>query len=213
MTLENHAKRILALVAVLLLSVGVSACGRSGEGGATTLSQASHETTLSVTSTAKHPSSPPDRDKDADSNGKGVHDSDDGTVLRFGHPATATTRTRVTSLVRAYYAAAVAEDGVKACSLLYSTYAEAVPEDYGTVPPGPPYARGNTCPVVMIGIFRHFHAELAARLPKLEVARVRTKERKGVAILSFGTMPERLIHLEEEGHVWKVLALIDSELP
>jgi len=156
---------------------------------------------------------PLDRDNDSDSNGKSYFDSDDKNLLDFGHAANTSDRQTVTSLVRRYYAAAAAEDGAKACSMIYSNYAEAVPEDYGTSPPGPPYARGTTCPTVLTLIFKHFHNQVASRLPKLAVSRVRIKERQGLAILSFGTLSGREIHFVREGHAWKLEALLDSELP
>jgi hypothetical protein len=156
---------------------------------------------------------PPDRDNDGDSNGHGRYDSDDYALLNSGHPANASDKAQITALVQSYYAAVVAEDGAKGCALLYSPFAEAVPEDYGTVPPGPAYARGTTCPAVMTLVYKHFHNEVATRFPKLHVARVRLKEAQGFAVLSFGALSEREIHVAREGHAWKIVALLDNQLP
>ena len=97
--------------------------------------------------------------------------------------------------------------------MIYSTLAEAVPEDYGLSPPGPPYMRGTTCPAVLTLLFKHLHSQLGLELPKIKVTRVRLTEHHGLAVLSFGTMPERQIQVAREGHVWRLAALLDGELP
>ena len=74
--------------------------------------------------------------------------------------------------------------------MLYSTYAEAVPEDYGTSPPGPSWARGSTCAAVLTHVFNHEHAEIAAKLPKLKIARIRIEEHRGLVVLSFHKIPQ-----------------------
>ncbi|MFI5269428.1 MAG: hypothetical protein ACHQ7M_18785, partial [Chloroflexota bacterium] len=90
---------------------------------------------------------------------------------------------------------------------IYSTLAEAVPEDYGQSPPAPAYLRGSTCPAVVTLLFKHEHGRLAVELPKLNITRVRLEGRSGLAVLSFGKLPERQIRLAREGHVWKIQSL------
>jgi hypothetical protein len=225
-------KRLLALCATVLLSVGTCACGQTGKKSSTSASTAIAEsrstgeefapegTKLDIDgdTDSAHPDEDEhpkrrDRDNDSDSTGKDRYDSDDRSVLDFGHAANAADSRQITALIRRYYAAAAAEDGTKACSMIYSTYAEAIPEDYGTSPPGPAYARGTTCPAVLTLVFKHFHNEIMARLPKLEVSRIRIREHQGVAVLSFPGMSEREIRLSREGRTWKAIALTDSELP
>jgi hypothetical protein len=201
---------LLVLYTTGLLSIGASACGAASHTASSTTA-ASTTTTVSSKSTQDYTKS--DRDKDND----GIHasfDSDNNSsVLDFGHEANASEKRTITALVKHYYAAAAAEDGAKACSMIYSTFAEAIPEDYGTSPPGPSFARGTTCPAVMTKVFKHFHNQVAIKFAKLDVSRVRTKERQGLAILRFGTLPEREIRVTREGHTWKIEALLDSELP
>lgn len=155
---------------------------------------------------------PTDRDGDHDSSGKSRFDSDDQRFDEFGHPASISARATIAALVRRFYAAADVEDGRKACSMLYSVFAEAAPEDYGTSPPGPGYAHGGTCAAVLTKVFTHFHEEIQAKLPKLKVAQVRVSQREGIALLSFGDLPERLIHVLREGRAWRIQALVDEEL-
>ena len=222
---------VLTLGAISLLAGGLTACGGSSGSGSNAAAGSSH---TEAAETGKH-SDPdkdgtvlddpdvdgaparvsPDRDNDGDAGGsRGPHDSDDTATLDFGRAATNAERLQITALVRRYYAAAAAHDGRTACSLIYSTYAEAIPEDFGTSPPGPSYARGATCAVVTSKVFEHFHSRLALGLPKLKVARVRVKGHQGIAILSFGAaLPQREIRVEREARNWRVLGMMDNELP
>lgn len=210
-------KPLLALLAVVLLGVGASACGSSGKGtGSTSQTPSTVAATTAATTTAS--TTPPpdfrkaDRDRDNDI-GAPDDDKNNNSVLNFGHAASASDEQAISSLVKRYYAAGLAEDGAKACSMIYSTLAEAVPEDYGQSPPGPVYMRGTTCPTVLALMFKHFHHQLSVQVPLLKVSRVRLNEHHGLAVLKFGKMPERQIPVAREGHVWKIEALLDSELP
>lgn len=139
-------------------------------------------------------------------------DSDDGPVVAFGHPADARQSAAIAALVRRYYAIAVAEDGAKGCSMLYSIYAESIPEDYGS-PSGPSWSQGETCAAVLTKTFQHFHDELAFRALRLHVGQVRVEGRHGVALLRFPGLLERELDLEREGRSWRIFGLIDKPLP
>jgi hypothetical protein len=212
-------KSLLGLLAVCLLGIGVTACGETsksiGSASQSTSSTAATNTTPSTTpsNTAPAPADTKvDGDKDNDISAPD-DDTKNNSVLDFGHAASASEKQTITALVKRYYAAALAGDGAKACAMLYSTLAEAVPEDYGQSPPGQPYMRGTTCPAVMALLFKHFHKQLAVEVPVLKVSRVRLDEHHGLAVLTFGNLPERDISVAREGHVWKIEALLDSELP
>jgi hypothetical protein len=214
----------------MLLALGASACGSSGPdpgsnrsstGTTATTGTATTATTTASVGAATKPYSgvtsipsarETDRDKDSDGNAYDVP-HDNNTILHYGHPAGAADDRAIRDLVNRYYAAAFTSDGAKACSLLYSTLAEAVPEDYGQSPPAPAYMRGTTCQAVMTLFFKHEHRRLAAMLPKLKIARVRLEEHHGLVVLSFGKLPERQIRVAREGHLWKVQSLFDSDLP
>ncbi len=153
-----------------------------------------------------------DGDKDNDI-GAAEDDTNNNLALNFGQAASTTDRSAITALVKRYYAIALAGNAIKGCSMLFSTLAEAAAEDYG-VPGGPEYARGaKNCQQVLSGVFRFYHARLAAEVPKLSVTRVRLKGRQGYAILSFAPFPEREISVDREGHAWKIGAFVDNELP
>lgn len=209
-------KSLLALVALALFGVGLTACG-AGKDASVSVSTAGlpKEAPVSRIPT-KVPPEPAktraDADKDNDI-GAPEDDTNNNSALNFGQAADATDTHTITALLKRYYAAAYAENGAGACQMIYSTLAESVPEDYGQSPPGQPYMRGTTCAAVLTLLFKHDHPQLAVELPKLTVTRVRLMEHHGIAILHFGTLPERQIPVAREGHLWKVEALLDSEVP
>jgi len=158
-----------------------------------------------------------DRDRDND-----VHAAKDDTsnngVLAFGRPAALAEQGAITALIKRYYAAALAENGARGCSMLYSTIAEAAVED-DAQPPGPPYMRGaKSCAEVLTLLFKHYHVQLAAETPKLQVTHIRLQEHRGFALLHFGALAEREIAVGREplGHgryTWKMNTIYDEELP
>lgn len=116
-------------------------------------------------------------------------------------------------MVKRYYIAAVANNGAKACSLVYWLFAEAIPEDYGQSP-GPPALSGKTCPVVLSKLFRLHHEQLVADAAGLEVTGARVERRRGVVLLRFrGSREPRYIQMHRERHAWKIDALLDEALP
>jgi hypothetical protein len=121
---------------------------------------------------------------------------------------TPTDKRAVAELVKRYYAAALAGDGVKGCSMLYSVFAKAVAEDYGQVPSLSYLHGAKTCAALMSRVFDHFHSQLAAQVPVLRVTAVRFKGARGVAVLSFKDMPTLLLPVEREHGVWRVDQLL-----
>lgn len=192
---------VLAIVPSFGLLFG--ACGDSKE----------PSTRASSTSTALPRYAQADADKDNDF-GAATDDSNNNAALNFGRAASPAERRAVAALLRRYYAAALAGDGPAACGMIVSSFAEAIGEDYGEGSAGAPYLQSaTTCAGVLDLLFRHYHAQLAVEEPRLEVRRVRLVNHRGFAILSFGSMPEREISVAREGHVWKLQAMLDNELP
>jgi hypothetical protein len=133
-------------------------------------------------------------------------------VLDFGKAANPVDRQAVRTLVKRYYAAAAAENGAMACSLIFTPVAESVAEDYGRAP-GPPYLRGSkTCDAVMSRLFAYLHRQMVVDNATLQVTRVRLKSKGGYAVLRFGATPEREITIVRDNGVWKVSSLVDSEI-
>jgi hypothetical protein len=218
-----------------LLSLGVIACGgtskvpdSAGVHGETAVTAAASQTTPGgpyLNDGDKDPSSDEDPD---DLNGKKIdddndylgdhaptqnnsyHDSDDHSIVSFGHPASAAGRQAVTAVVKRYQAVAAAADGAAACSLMYSRFAAVVPEDYGQAP-GPAYLRGDTtCSAVMSALFKHSHGELTRTF---DVSEVRVARNQGFALLGSGTAPASYLDVRRERGIWKVDALTAVPLP
>jgi hypothetical protein len=172
----------LALVAAVLLGVGVGACGGA----------------------AKHAGAPSKAAARA-----GSSDSARPGMLGFGQPASASDGRAITALVQHYYAAAAAEDGTKACGLTYYILAESIPEQYGH-PPGPLYLRGlGTCQAVLSAVFRRFHAQLAQ---PPQVAGVRAKGKHTYALLRWAKLPPGFIEVRREGRAWKIDQVLAAPL-
>lgn len=208
---------LLALLTVTLLSVGACACGgTSKDAGSTSHSSTSSAASATPTTSASAPTPDyrkADSDKDNDVGAPG-DDKNNNSVLKLGRAASAADAQAATALVRRYYAAATAREGAKACSMIFSSLANAVSEDYGHGSAGPSYlSAGRTCPAVMGLLFKHFHSQLTVERPKLKVTHVRLEGQHGVVVLSFGTQPERQFTIRREGHAWKLGGLIDGELP
>lgn len=212
-------KSLPVLLAMALLSVGVSACGsgkNTNSGSHATSGVAATGSTTATTASgaiSTQDYTKADGDKDNDNIAAPYDDTNNNEILDYARAASPADKQAVAALIKRYYTAAAAGDGAKACSMLYVTLAEAVPEDYGKSPPGQPYMQGNTCPAVMTLLFKHLHNQLTVELPLLKVTRVRLDQHHGLAVLSFGKMPERQISVHRERHTWKIEALLDSELP
>jgi hypothetical protein len=211
-------KPLPVLFAAALLSAGVSACG-SGKNTSSASPSPNAAATGSTVAGSASSATPTgdytkaDTDKDNDI-GAPSDDTNNNYILDYAHAASTADKRAVTALIKRYYAAAAVGDGAKACSMMYVTFAEAVAEDYGQGSAGDSYLRqGKTCPAVMALLFKHYHGQLAAELPILEVTRVRLDRHHGLAVLSFGTMPERQIPVRRERRAWKIGAVLDSELP
>jgi hypothetical protein len=203
--------------ATALLAVWLCACGGTSAKTSTAGTSAAHTSTNATAS--KPPAVAPaaldsrvDADKDNDI-GAAYDDTSNSNELTFGHAASRSERRAIVALVKRYYATALAGNGARGCTLIYSTLAEAAPEDDGREADAPAFSRGaTTCAAVLSDLFRHYHAQLAAEVPKLVVTNVRLEEHHGFAFLSFGKLPERKISVQREGHVWKMSQIYDEEL-
>ncbi len=202
-------------VATALLTV--CGCGSSASVGTTTAPRSAPAGVPTTPAAARgasvlefHKQVDADRDDDV---GAGGEDSNHASLLSFGHAARRSERYAITMLLRHYYVAAATEDGRRACSLIYSRIAEAVPEDYGASPPGPPYMQGDTCAAVLTSLFKHIHAQTVAESAAFSVGPVRLEGLHGFAVLYFRKLPERQITVRREGRSWKVLTLFDTPLP
>jgi len=201
-THSGGVKVALALVVGMLLVALLGGCG----GGA-----------QSAGKTNDFPPAPVETRVDADHDediGAPFDDTNHRSEFDLYRPASPADRRAIVALVKSYYAAALAEDGARGCSLLYSTLAESTVEDDSREPDSPPYMRGqSTCAGVLHALFHHYHLQLAYELPKRSIWRVRVEGLYGYVFMRFGALPERQTGVEREGRVWKMSRLYDVGLP
>jgi hypothetical protein len=228
-------RSLLALLALGLLVVGVTACGGSNSSNnAASASRASSKSPASSgAATATHPpdttspaaaspaSSPVlvaqptrhdrekyDRDEDDHTN---VPDDNNPSPSGFLVASPADKRA-ITALVKRYYAAALKGDGASGCSLIDPGLVKGIPLDYGKL--GPSFLRRakGTCPAVMSLYFKHEHRKLTSEVPQLDVPRVSVNGNQGVAFMRFGRLHERFISTLRKGSTWKIASVLDGEL-
>ena len=198
---------LLALLAVVLPVLAVAGCGGSSAGSQSKASAATSSTTGSTSAPAAGTSSSTQTSKIF------VRpDPDDHTTEDFGHAASSAQKRALTKAVKAYYVAALAEEGATGCSMLVRSLEKAVPLDYGQ-PPGPPSLRGKTCPEVMSKVFKQNHQQLASEVPSMTFIRVRVGGNRGLVFMTFKTPEPRDIGAQLEGGTWKVGGLLDDPLP
>jgi len=192
-----------ALLAVSLICMLVSGCGGTSK---------PESSALQVSDPATHTSNPANtiatvapRSVETDIDGDNDHNSDD---YAYGAAANPAVRGAVTALIKSYYAAAAAEDGARACSLIYSIFAEEIPEVYGE-PPGSPTLRGGTCAIVMSKVFKQNHRTFVTEQATLHVSAVRVKRLRGRVLLIVKGLGIREMLVHREHSVWR----IDSLLP
>jgi hypothetical protein len=211
-------RSLLALLAAALLGVGTTGCGDAGNAGSTsqppsdTIAAASDSSGAVSSATSPGGYSKKDGDKDNDDNLRGNKsaENDDAALLHsYGGDVAQVVRQEVTALVRRYYTAALAADGVRACSLLSASLAGGVAEE-----PAQPSATTNSCASTVAALFRQQHTQLAADdVPTMGVTEVRAKGNLGLAVLGFRRLPEGEILIAREGGAWKIDSLLDSEMP
>jgi hypothetical protein len=212
-------KRLSAVLAITLSSASMAACG-SGKGahvpaqGARTwgyLNDGDNDP-ANDNDPDNHEGNATDDDSDAPEDNmrpenNRYHDKDDD-VAAYGPSANAADKRAIATLVKLYYAAGVAGDGAKACAMMDSVLAQTVPEDYGK-PPGPIYLRGNSCPAVMVRLFKRSRAKLE---DDFEVTDVRMSGDHAFVLLGSKTMPASGLFVQREHGVWKMDALIGGPL-
>ena len=231
-------RRLLTVLVILPLGLGAIGCGATHSSIRSTSTVASSGDPRGTTPSGTPPThrylndgdNDPNSDEDFDDRVAGkadedkdswednikpennrYHDKDDIRVMAFGHAANVAEERTIGAIVKRYYAAAVAGDGVRACSMIYSPFAKSVAEDYGRGSAGPRYLRGGTtCQSVMSLLFKHSQSELDA---SLAVTDVRVEANHALALLGSRSVPASFITLQREHGAWKVAELLGNILP
>jgi hypothetical protein len=137
------------------------------------------------------------------------HDKDDLGIVSYGHAAGVATMRMIAATVKRYYAVAAAENGTKACTMIFPSYAAAIAEDYGQAP-GPAYLRGaKTCSAVLVRVFKRSHSQLVG---SFTVTGARVEGDHAIALLGSTTMPASEISLTEAHGAWWISEIISSPL-
>jgi hypothetical protein len=228
------AKRMFASFLLVSVAIAVTACGDTtssststsasnagrASAAARTTSTGQAPTALSnktVTAPLEAPQRPGIHDTydEDDTASRKVEERDDEEIEIYGRPATAAEYRSAAGFAKSYFAAAAAEDGATACTLLVPPLAKAIAGDYEK-PSDPSYLRGKTCAQVMTKLFKHRHKLMAAEAAGLEVTDVRVSRTTKTAfvLLAFkGIRERRFMGVERFGKAWKLEALMDSQYP
>lgn len=111
-----------------------------------------------------------------------TEENDDEEVEKYAQPANAYEWHEAKAFVKAYYAAALKEDGAAGCALLVPSLAEKLPKAYAGSPTLG-YLQGKACPEVMTKVFIHRRKLIEAEAPGVQVTDVRSAGVKTTFIL------------------------------
>ena len=111
------------------------------------------------------------------------------------------------ALVENYYAAAVADDGARACSLIDSSLALSLPHDYGNSF-GPSYMHGKTYSAVLTNMFKHLPGQSTADLASTKITGVRVMGNRGFAQFTSRSFRTGEIAVAKRGRTWKLTVVI-----
>lgn len=209
---------LLALLITALLGLTTVACGGASKspGSTSPTSPTSGSTDSSTTTVASSAESSGYLKNDGDNDNDDLRhpvkaENDDRMLLvTYGHKADPADTRSVTTLVKSYYAASTAGEGMKACSLLYSSLAVGLADGQGQSAGG----ATDACAKPMSLLLKQQHQRLAVEdASTMTVIGVYVKGDVGLVVLGFRASPESEIIVEREGHTWKIDALFDSDVP
>ena len=194
------------LLAIALCGVGVACGGASKTSGSATPLAAGPGATGGASTSTPSSTTRSAHKNDNDNDGDGGADD-----ILWGHAGSPRDTRTVAALVKHYYALALSGDGAGGCSLIYSIFAEEIPEVYGESA-GEPALRGKTCATVMSKYYRSVHDRIAREAATLDVVRLRVKGLRGLAFLQSSHTPEHDIQVHREHRLWKIDGLLGGGL-
>jgi hypothetical protein len=195
---RGESVNVMKLSLVLLvaaLALGLTACGKTANNAVSSsqrppsaASVKGSSTSTSSSATEKQ-SSPP---------------QNDDYISTYGHEAREPERHEIAEMVNRYYREALAGDGSLACSLVYSTLAKSVAQEYGASVG----LSNSNCSTVLPKLFQRAPGLYPADLASTRVTGVRVRGRNGFVQLSSRGMPTGEIAIAREGRSWKLIALV-----
>ena len=216
-------KPALVLAALALLCLCVQACGgsrspsRSGQGARAEAARSSNrllgdddDDETGEMDGGYRDEFDSDFDHDRRDLEKGYYDADDGAIRAYGHAAGAGTARVLSAIVKRYYRAAAAGDGVDACSLLERELAQTTAQAAAN-PADPSYLRGaDSCQAVASLLLKHRPGGIDGAIV---VTAVRIDGARADVLLGSRTMPAAYIELQREAGAWRIDELLGSPLP
>jgi hypothetical protein len=177
-------RRFPAAAAVVLLAVGLAACG--GKSGSTT-------------STSSLPTEPPNPNA-------GPVSGFQRNVQTLGKPAIGAERTQIAATVTGFYDAYADVDGAKACTVLTAKAQRDVVTGFGHA------AKGEGCGPALTSEMKKVPAQFRKLDRTVEVVGARVKGERGYAIFrSIAVLPSEL-PIRREGGAWKLDSVVASPL-
>lgn len=182
---------LLTCAALALPAVGTSGCGAAGGAARGSATPAAGE-----------------HDGDADNDSLGGPQDPDNDALPTYAPAASPADTRaITELVKRYYAAVVAQDGRRACSLLHRLVVETFVEEHAGGK-GRASPRGTSCAQVASRLLERHRRELTAGVTALRVTIVQVRGNHGWAVVDLGGARKHVAFVRREGSAWKLGAML-----
>lgn len=204
--------RALAVLAtVVLMAIGVSACGSGGSSSGSPSASVPGNLAKSTASSAVSAAKPSghDGDGDIDTLGRGPYDTDNDAVLGYGPPADTADRRAIIALIKRYYKVAAADDGAKACSMLDSLIVESIEEEHH-LGKGSRSLQGATCAQIMSKLFAHRHRELVEDVAAFRITTVELRGNRGMVLAPFSPTREMQLLVHRQHGVWTMDAPLDN---
>lgn len=217
-----------ALLGVVLLALGLGACGEGGKPTTATTSSsrpgagaASSSAPARPAPTNAAPTTKPSSagnsvrqggNQATQSSGSSTerrYPHGDNSIQTFGHRGGESEQQIVSAVVKRYYAAVAAGDGSAACSLLSSGLAKSITQSFGRAPALRGKAKG--CGDILSLLFVHRGGRPAIDT-SVQVTQLRVNGSRAFALLRSKMMPQGEIPMYREGGAWKIGALIGSAL-
>jgi hypothetical protein len=207
---------LFTFLALTLLGIAFAACGNTSKDQGPTFSTGSDPKpsgSYQAATIAKNvPSGYLHNDGDDDTDDiKQDHKipNDDGELFAaYGRKASADDAQAITKLVRGYFEAVAASDETRACSLLVTALSQ------GLVDGQHHSSNPKTCQESMSLLFKQQRRNLLteAEVATMKVISVHVKGNLGLAVLGFRHVPEQELIVERKNQIWKVDALLSSDL-
>lgn len=214
--LDNAGRQgALVLLASVLLALAIAGCANSDK---TTDSLATHPlagsssagTATSSGSQNSHSGDylKSDGDEDTDDENPAARGNDEQPLLdSYGPPSSPAEARTIAALVKRYYAASLAGNAARACSMLSADLAASLAAHN---------AQGTqtSCAQPMSVLLEQQHQRFVAEdVATMLVTAVHVKGNLGLSVLAFRKTPESQIILVHEGGVWRIDALFGTYMP